>query len=92
MADIKSAVLPLLLALSAPVAADTGETADTGAGETGDTAETADTVDTGDLQDAFSLAERTGDEGGCGALSKAALAAPGLALLVLARRRAARRR
>lgn len=76
----------LLLLWSTLALAETGETGDSGeSAETGDTAP----VDTGELQEAWSLSERTGEEGGCFG-SKSALAVPGVALGLLALRRRVR--
>ena len=88
MGTLPRGLVALLITLSTPALADTAET-----GKTGDTAETAETADTdtGDLQDAYTLAERTGESGGCGLEPKAALLIPGLTLrLALARRRMSR--
>ncbi len=86
MKRLRQAMILLFVAWSSAALAETGDTGDTGeSGETGDSA-----VDTGELQEAYSLSERTGEEGGCGFGSKAALFAPGLLIgLALARRRGA---
>lgn len=67
--------IPLLMLLTAPAFADTGDS-----GDTASEAETGETADTGELQDAYTLADRTGEEGGCGFGSKALLLFPGLAV------------
>ncbi len=73
----------LALAATPAALADTGDTSDSGEEtETGDTGY----VDTGSLQEAYSLSERTGEEGGCGLGSKALLLLPVAGLLARRRR------